>query len=97
MNETNVIVSADCDLNQLLMYDLDKSCLNIQWNNKYSDERLYLPQNYQLLFDKLENQMIDDIFTVDNSNDFLKYINSLIQNTLIQCSSFNLSCCYCCC
>ena len=84
VGETNVIVSADCDLNQLLIYDLDKSCLNIQWNNKYSDERLYLPQNYQLLFDKMENEVVDDIFTVDNSNEFLKYINGLIQRTKVK-------------
>ncbi|MCK9446136.1 hypothetical protein M0Q50_04500 [bacterium] len=84
LGESNVIVSSDCDLNQLLSYDLNKSCINIQWNNKYSDERLYLPQNYQLLFEKLENETSDNIFDSDNSSDFLKYIESLIQRTKVK-------------
>jgi hypothetical protein len=81
---SNVIVASDGDLNQLLEYDIEKSYMNIQWNYKFNDERLYLPQNYQLLIDKMVNSVNHNIFELDNSGDFVEYIDKLITRTTIK-------------
>jgi len=81
---SNVIVASDGDLNQLLEYDMNKSYINIQWNYKYSDERLYLPQNYQLLFEKMMSNINNDVFSLDNSTEFAEYVDNLISRTKVK-------------
>lgn len=78
---SNVILSSDRDLNQLVKYDLSKKYINIQWNYKFSDERIYLPENYQLVIEELSNSINENIFELDNSSDFVKYIDNLINRT----------------
>ena len=71
---SNVIVASDIDINQVLTFDLNKKYINIQWNYKFSDERVYLPENYQLIINELSNSSNDNIFELDNSSDFVKYL-----------------------
>ncbi|NPV13141.1 MAG: hypothetical protein HPY57_15345 [Ignavibacteria bacterium] len=78
---SNVILGSDRDLNQLIKYDLNKKFINIQWNYKFSDERIYLPENYQLVIEELSNSVNENIFELDNSSDFVKYIDNLINKT----------------
>lgn len=78
---SNLIVSSDGDLQQLLKYDLNKNWINIQWNYKFNDQRVYLPENYQLIIEKLSNIINEDIFELDNSSEFVQYIDNLISKT----------------
>lgn len=81
---SNVLVASDGDLQQLLKMDLNENYINIQWNYRFSDERLYLPENYQLFLDKLENIETNDIFSLDNDTDFANFIETLIRKTKIK-------------
>jgi hypothetical protein len=80
---SNIIIASDGDLQQLLTFDLNKNYINIQWNYRFSDQRLYLPKNYQLFLDKLNNSENNDIFSLDNDTEFYQFIVSLIQKTKI--------------
>jgi len=81
-----LILASDGDLQQLLTYDLNQDFLNIQWNYKFSDERVYLPENYQLILDKLSNKItenvsFENIFESDDSKDFANTLQDLINRT----------------
>ena len=80
-SESCILLSSDKDLNQLLTYDISKKYINIQWNYKFSDERLYLPENYQLIINELENTLNEDLFELDDSGDFVKFLENLINRT----------------
>jgi hypothetical protein len=79
-----VILSSDGDLQQLINYDINKKYINIQWNYKFNDERIYLPSNYQLMMDYLSKNMNENIFELDNSADFIKFIEDLINKTKVK-------------
>lgn len=81
---SNVICGSDKDLTQLLKFDLNKKFINIQWNYKFSDERVYLPENYQLAMEEFEKSVNENIFELDNSSDFVKFIDNLINRTKIK-------------
>jgi len=81
---SNILVASDGDLQQLLKYDLNKNYINIQWNYRFSDERLYLPKNYQLFLNQLNSSESADIFSLDNDSEFCNYIENLIQRTKIK-------------
>jgi len=76
-----IIISSDGDLQQLLKYDLNEKWINIQWNYKFNDQKVYLPNNYQLIIEKLANSVNENIFELDNSTEFVKFIDDLISRT----------------
>ncbi len=78
---SNVIIASDVDINQVLKFDLNKKFINIQWNYKFSDERLYLPENYQLAINHISNTRNENIFELDNSSDFIIYVENLMNRT----------------
>jgi len=80
---SNVLVASDGDLQQLLKFDLNDLFINFQWNYKFSDERLYLPKDYQLFLDKLINSPDNNIFSPNNDSEFGYYIESLLQQTKV--------------
>jgi len=86
-NISNIILASDGDLQQLLDFDLNNLWINIQWNYRFSDERLYLPENFQLFLESLSSvdNGIDDLFSgnTDNEVDFALYIENLISKTKI--------------
>ena len=80
-NYSNIIIASDKDLQQLLNFDLNKNQINIQWNYRFSDERLYLPENYQLILKQLDENVSDNIFNLSNDAEFSNFIKSLIKKT----------------
>jgi len=81
IGESCIIISSDEDIRQLVKYDLNKKYINIQWNYKFSDERIYLPENYQLIIEEFSNSVNENVFELDNSSDFVKYVDNLINRT----------------
>jgi len=78
---SNLIVASDKDIFQKLTFDLNKKYINIQWNYKFSDERVYLPENYQLILDELSNNVNENLFELDDSSDFVKFLENIINRT----------------
>lgn len=81
---SNVIISSDGDLQQLLGFDLNKNYVNIQWNYKFNNSRIYLPKNYQLMIDKFtkvsENM---DLFNMNTDVEFLDFFDGLITKNIV--------------
>jgi len=81
---SNIIVGSDGDLQQLLTYDLIEKYINIQWNYKFNDQRVYLPENYQLVIEELANTVNENVFELDNSAEFVRYIEDLTSRTKVK-------------
>ena len=80
---SNLILSTDKDYNQLLSVDLNKMIMNFQWNYKYSDEKVYMPENYQLLLEKACNMTVDDIFDTPDNFEVVSFINKLTSKATV--------------
>jgi len=84
MGHSNMIISNDSDLYQLLESDTVNGYMNFMYNFKFSDETLFLPKVYQLFLDSLEvNRNFDDLFNDsndDNNVEFLEFIGGMIKN-----------------
>jgi hypothetical protein len=76
---SNFIITNDRDIHQLLEFSLEKNYINMIFNFKMSEEKLYLPKNYEVFFSKLKNTI--DIFDLDDNEDFKPFIASLIKKT----------------
>ena len=83
-NVSNVIIASDKDINQLLHFDMINKYINIQWNYKFSDERVYVPENYQLFLDHLSKNKSEDIFEPTNEHEFINFIETLANRTKIK-------------
>ena len=75
---SNIIVSSDTDLNQLLEYNNEKKYINIQWNYKFSDEVVYIPKNYQLFFNHINENIVDDMFNPSDDGEIITWIETLL-------------------
>lgn len=78
---SNVVVSSDGDIQQLLDFDITERWINIQWNYKFSDERVYVPENYQLFIDHVSKTGNDNMFELGNETEVVSYIEKLITRT----------------
>jgi 5'-3' exonuclease len=73
--QSNVIVSNDHDIKQLLSFSIDPLWINFMTNEMYNQEKLFLPKNYQLFTDKVNKLPNDDIFNLNDNSDFLRLFN----------------------
>ena len=73
--QSNVIISNDHDIKQLLHFNLDPLWINFMTNEMYNQEKLFLPKNYQLFIDKVNKIPDDDIFNLSDNADFLNLFN----------------------
>jgi len=85
LGESNMIVSSDIDINQTLDVDLNKKFINFQWNYKYSDDRVYMPENYQLLLDAVCSESSNDLFAPSdtNSSDVINFIETMLTKSKV--------------
>jgi len=74
------IMSNDSDLYQLVNYDIDKRYMNIMYNYKMLDDRVYVPEYYNLLTKHIKENIVDDIFEDNNEIDFLRFIDNFIKS-----------------
>lgn len=82
---SNMIVANDGDLHQLLDFNLELGYINLMWNYKFNDERVYAPENYFLFLEKVEHEnSSDDIFNLSDDLDFVKFVDDLINRTKLK-------------
>jgi len=78
---SNMIISNDSDLFQLINYDIINKCINFMYNSKYSDERVYLPNLYNVFLENIEKDGdINDLFIGNDDIDFIEFIKNMIIN-----------------
>jgi 5'-3' exonuclease len=80
---SNIIISSDADIQQLLYFDISKQFINLQWNYKFNDERIYLPKNYQLFLKSFDSS-IADIFNPNEDHLIIEYLEKMIENTTVK-------------
>ncbi len=76
--QSNFIVSNDYDIKQLILFDLDREWINFMSNEMYNQEKIFLPKNYQIFLNKISNKPNDDIFNLNDNNEFLSLMNRFI-------------------
>lgn len=74
---SNLIVSNDYDIKQLLTYSLDPPCMNFMTNEMATRQRFFLPANHQLFLDRVRESQSQDVFDLNDDGDFLRYISSV--------------------
>jgi 5'-3' exonuclease len=84
---SNVIIASDGDLHQLLKFDLGLKYINIMYNYKFSDERLYIPKNYFVFMTEILKKSIQTLFDMNSDNEFIDFINQLKSKT--KCTEIN--------
>lgn len=76
---SNVIVSNDYDIKQLISYRLDPLYINIMSNEMMNKQKIFLPKNYQIFRDKLSKTLdSDDIFNLNDNGDFIKMLDNFV-------------------
>jgi len=80
---SNVLINSDSDLYQLLRFDLSKNYINISYNYKFSDERLYLPQNYNVFLSEKKRNAPNTLFSMNDDDEFIEFIEDLISRTKV--------------
>lgn len=76
---SNIIISSDSDLKQLLKFNTEKNYINLMWNYKYNDERIYLPRSYKMFIKHLNNSISEaSIFDMNYDSEFLSFVEKLI-------------------
>lgn len=75
---STIIVSNDYDIKQIVSYSIDPLCINIMTNEMYNKEKLFLPKNYQIFLNKVSKLKNDDIFNLNDNNDFILLFNKFL-------------------
>jgi len=77
--QSNFLMSNDSDLLQLISYDLDKNYINIMYNYKMTDDKVYVPVHYEIFTKQLRDNYKDDIFDNNNEIEFLSFLDDFIR------------------
>ncbi len=81
---SSIIVSNDYDIKQLLKFSLEPLYINIMSNEFYNKQKLFLPKNYQLFFNSINKLENNDIFNLNDNQEFVNLITSFIEKYEIQ-------------
>lgn len=75
---SNLIISVDGDLYQLLDYDINKSFINIMLGHKMSDERIHLPENYKVFLDYADTSSKENsLFDMSDDEDMIGFLKNI--------------------
>lgn len=81
---SNLILSNDGDLNQLLKFSTADNYINMMYNHKFQDEKLFVPENYSIFLKHIEDTTEGDIFDMADDNiDFMNYFDKLTSKAKI--------------
>lgn len=81
--ESNLIISNDGDLHQLLKFSVADNYINIMYNHKFQDERLYVPENFRIFLKHIEDNTVGDIFDMNDDIDFVNYFDKITSRAKI--------------
>jgi len=80
---SNLIISNDGDLHQLLKFSTTDNYINLLYNHKFQDERLYVPRNYSIFLKHIEDTTEGDIFDLNDDIDFINYFDKITSKAKI--------------
>lgn len=76
---STIVVSNDHDIKQLVTYSVDPLWINIMTNEIQNKQKLFLPKNYQIFLNRIKQVDSDDIFNLNDSQDFVRMIDNFIK------------------
>ena len=75
--ESTLIISCDSDIYEIISCDnLDFSYINLMYNFKFNDERVYLPEGYKMFMNNITSNFEDDIFQTNNEMEFVSFFDN---------------------
>ena len=80
---SNLIVSNDGDLHQLLRFSTADNYINLMYNHKFQDEKLFVPKNYSIFLKYIEDNTEGDIFDLNYDIDFINYFDKITSKAKI--------------
>ena len=81
---SNFIMASDGDLHQLLHFDLGLEYINLMYNFKLSDERCYLPENYNIFLKEMRDNIGSNLFDMNDDDEFLDFLEKLTNKSKIK-------------
>lgn len=78
MEQSNFLMSNDSDLLQLISYDIDKKYINIMYNYKMTDDKVFVPEHYEIFIKHIRDNYVDDMFEDNNEIEFLSFMNNFL-------------------
>ena len=76
---SNIIVSNDYDIKQLLRYDINDDYINIMTNEIFNKTKLFMPENFTIFTNKLKKTNNDDIFALNNNSVFSNLLTNFVE------------------
>jgi 5'-3' exonuclease len=78
--QSNIVISNDHDIKQLITFSLDPLWINFMTNEMYNQEKIFLPHNYKLFLDRVKSiSNNDDIFSLNDNSDFVVLFDRFTQ------------------
>ena len=82
---SNFILSNDGDLHQLLKFSTADNYINMIYNHKFQNEKLFVPKNYSIFMKHIEDTTEGDIFDMADDNiDFMNFFDKLTSKAKIE-------------
>ena len=81
---STITVTNDHDIKQLIKYVLDPPFINIMSNEMYSKQKLFLPKNYKLFISNLKKELDDDIFNLNDNQEFIKLLSTFTERKNVE-------------
>lgn len=78
-HQSNLIVSNDYDIKQILRFQLDPLFINFMTNEIFGKQKFFLPKNYQVFLTKVKSNLRNSIFEMDDDSEFLNYMSDIQQ------------------
>jgi len=75
---STLVVSNDHDIKQLLIYSLNPNFINIMSNEMQSRQKIFIPKNYQIFLNNLDKSLVEDIFNLNDNQEFIKLMKFFI-------------------
>ena len=83
-NRSTIIVSNDYDIKQLVTYSLNPLCINIMSNEMHNKQKLFMPKNYQLFLNNIKKLENNDIFDLNDNQEFTALLSNFIERYELQ-------------
>ena len=78
IGDSNIIVSNDYDIKQLVKSNIDPFWINIMVNEIWGKEKIFLPLNYKLYLNNIKSNFSNDIFDLNDNNSLYSFLDSFI-------------------
>ena len=75
--ESNLVISNDHDIKQLIRYDINNGFINFMTNEMQNHGKAFLPKNWKLYIDSVKKLPNDDIFNLNDNSDFLNLFKTI--------------------